>query len=65
MKPIGLITKKDVQRLRKKQYGTNFKAISITPMEVKEMHEHLKKLYGGARIQMSFAEKIVFRNKSY
>lgn len=65
MKPVEQLTLKDVQRLRRKSYGTNGKSIVITNQEVKEMQKHLQTLFSGGGIQMSFAEKITFRNKEY
>lgn len=64
MKPVSQLTRKDVQRLRRKTYGTNGKSIIVTYQEVKEMQRHLQTLYTGG-IQMSFAEKIASRNKEY
>jgi hypothetical protein len=64
MIPVNQLSKKDVQRLRKKSYGTNGKAITITYQEVKDMQKHLQTLFAGG-IQMSFAEKIACRNKEY
>ena len=64
MKPVAQLTLKDVQSLRRKSYGTNGKSIVITNQEVKEMQKHLQTLFLGG-IQMSFAEKITFRNKEY
>lgn len=64
MKPIAQLTRKDVQGLRRKSYGTNGKSIAVTGQEVKEMQKQLQTLYTGG-IQMSFAEKIACRNKEY
>ena len=64
MKVIAQLTKKDVQRLRRKSNGTNGKHIRVTYQEVKEMQEHLQTLFSGS-IQMSFAEKIACKNKEY
>lgn len=64
MKPTTQLTRKDVQALRRKSYGTNGKSITVTYQEVKEMQKHLQTLYIGG-IQMSFAEKIACRNKEY
>lgn len=64
MKPITQLTKQDVERLRRKSYGTNGKSVKATYQEVKEMQKHLQTLFTGS-IQMSFAEKIVCRNKEY
>ena len=50
--------------MRKKKTGTNGKFVSATEQEVKIMQKHLGTLYTG-KIQMSFAEKIVLRNKAY
>ncbi len=64
MIPVQQLTKKDVECLRRKKYGTNKKSISITQQEVEDMQKHLQTLYCGG-VQMSFAEKIAFRNKEY
>lgn len=64
MKKTNLLTKRDVQALRKKKTGTNGKFVSATEQEVKNMQKHLGTLYTG-KIQLSFAEKIVLRNKAY
>ena len=64
LKPTTQLTRKDVQALRRKSYGTNGKSITVTYQEVKEMQKHLQTLYIGG-IQMSFAEKIACRNKEY
>ena len=60
MKTITQLTRKDVQALRRKNYGTNGKNITVTYQEVKDMQKHLQTLYTGG-IQMSFAEKIACR----
>ena len=65
MKPISQLTLKDVQRLRRKTYGTNGKTISVSYKEVKDMQKHLQNLFTGSSVQMSFAEKIACRNKEY
>lgn len=64
MKPIAQLTKSDVQRLRRKAYGTNGKSVIVTSQEVKDMQKHLKTLFTGG-IQLNFAEKIALRNKEY
>lgn len=64
MKSILQLTKKDIQRLRRKNYGTNGKFIMVSYQEVKDMQKHLETLFTGD-IQMSFAEKIACRNKEY
>ena len=64
MIPVNQLSKKDVQCLRKKRYGTNGKSITITYQEVKDMQKHLQTLFQGG-VQMSFAEKIACRNKEY
>lgn len=64
MKPTTQLTRKDVESLRRKGYGTNGKSITVTEQEVKEMQKHLGTIYTG-KIQMSFAEKIACRNKEY
>lgn len=64
MKTITQLTRKDIQALRRKNYGTNGKNITVTYQEVKDMQKHLQTLYTGG-IQMSFAEKIACRNKEY
>lgn len=64
MKPTTQLTRKDVQALRRKSYGTNGKTVTVTYQEVKDMQKHLQTLYIGV-IQMSFAEKIACRNKEY
>ena len=64
MMPVTQLSKKDVQCLRKKGYGTNNKKITVTYQEVKEMQKHLQTLFTGG-VQMSFAEKIACRNKEY
>ena len=64
MKPTKQLTRKDVQALRRKSYGTNGKSITVTYLEIKDMQKHLQTLYTGG-IQMSFAEKIACRNKEY
>ena len=64
MMPVTQLSKKDVQCLRKKSYGTNGKTITVTYQEVKEMQKHLQTLFTGD-VQMNFAEKIACRNKEY
>lgn len=64
MKTITQLTRKDIQALRRKSYGTNGKNITVTYQEVKDMQKHLQTLCTGG-IQMSFAEKIACRNKEY
>lgn len=64
MKTITQLTRKDIQALRRKNYGTNGKNITVTYQEVKDMQKHLQTLYTGG-IQMSFAKKIACRNKEY
>ncbi len=64
MKPIAQLTLQDVELLRKKGYGTNGTAVTLTHQEVRQMHQHLQTLYSG-KIQMNFAEKIAYRNKAY
>lgn len=64
MMPVTQLSKKDVQCLRNKIYGTNGKTITVTYQEVKEMQKHLQTLFKGG-VQMSFAEKIACRNKEY
>lgn len=64
LKTITQLTRKDIQALRRKNYGTNGKNITVTYQEVKDMQKHLQTLYTGG-IQMSFAEKIACRNKEY
>jgi hypothetical protein len=64
MKPLTQLTLTDVQRLRRKGYGTNGKSITVSYQDVKDMQTHLKTLFSG-NIQMSFAEKIACRNKEY
>lgn len=66
MKPIEKLTKGDIQILKRpKGYGTNGQDISVDAVEVHEMRNHLIRLYGTPRIQMSFAERMVWRNKIY
>lgn len=64
MKPTVLLTRGDVEILRRKKPGTNGKTVSVTEKEVEEMKMHLGTLYT-SKIYMSFAEKICFRNKAY
>ena len=64
MKPVTQLTLKDVQRLRRKSYGTNGKTITVSYQEVKEMQRHLQTLFTGG-VQLSFAEKIACKNKAY
>ena len=62
--PITALTKKDVEILRRKPYGTNNKHINVTTKEVIDMQKHLQTLFTGG-IQKNFAEKICLRNKEY
>jgi len=64
MIPVTQLTRKDVQRLRRKKAGTNGKSVTATEQEVKDMQTHLGTIYTG-KIQISFAEKICLRNKEY
>lgn len=64
MKHISQLTLEDVQRLRRKTYGTNGKSISVSCQEVKDMQKHLQNLFTG-NVQMGFAEKIACRNKEH
>ena len=62
--PITMLSRKDVELLRRKNYGTNGKCVTVSLKEVIEMKSHLETLYTG-NIQMNFAEKIASRNKEY
>lgn len=42
MKPVSQLTKRDVQKLRRKGYGTNGKSITVTYQEVKDMQNFLE-----------------------
>lgn len=62
--PITTLTRKDVEFLRRKNYGTNGKCVDVSLKEAKDMKAHLETIYTGS-IQMAFAEKIACRNKEY
>lgn len=64
MKPTTHLTIYDIEKLRRKNTGTNGTSVSASEQEVKDMQKHLGTIYTG-RIQMSFAEKICLRNKEY
>ena len=64
MKPVSQLTLKDVQTLRRQMCGTNGRQLTVTQTEVEDMHRHLQTLFTGT-VQMSFAEKIAYRNKAY
>ena len=63
--PITNLTKADVQRLRRKNYGTNNIAVEVSSKEVDDMQHHLETLFTEGRVQLSFAEKIAIKNKAY
>lgn len=62
--PIQAITIKDSERLRRKPYGTQGKAIIVTEQEVEAMKDHLDTIYL-CDVTYTFAEKICKNNKLY
>lgn len=60
--PFNLLTKADVEYLRRKTACGNAN-YSFSKNDIKKSRAHLQTLYPSCRVQTSFAEKILLKNE--